>query len=74
MAARTCREDVLSAPMERAERTACGRGVTHRHFALYARTGLSSGVIETPGHDNRVVLDTPDSVLGEVRPVIERTE
>jgi hypothetical protein len=67
-------EDVLSALMQRAERTAYGRGVSQRHFVLYARSGFRARVIEMAGQDDRIILHTPDSILVDARPVIERTE
>jgi AAA+ ATPase superfamily predicted ATPase len=57
-------EDVLSTLIERAERTAYGRAVAARHFILYARTGFKVGVRERASEDQRIVLLTPDTILG----------
>jgi AAA+ ATPase superfamily predicted ATPase len=57
-------EDVLSMLIERAERTGYGRGVEARHFILYARTGYKRGVHERASEDRRIVLHTPDTLLG----------
>ena len=56
-------EDVLFALTERAGRTAYGRDVGQRHFAIYARTGFKPGLIEAAGQGNGVILHTPDSIL-----------
>lgn len=56
-------EDVLFALTERAGRTAYGRDVGQRHFAIYARTGFKPGLIEPAGQGNGVILHTPDSIL-----------
>ncbi len=56
-------EDVLDTLMERAGRTAYGKGVEDRHFILYARTGYKVGVLESAAEGGRVVLHTPDTIL-----------
>lgn len=57
-------EDVLDTLIGRAERTSYGRGTDERHFLLYARTAFKVGVHERAAGDERVVLHTPDSILG----------
>jgi len=57
-------EDVLAALVDRANRTAYGRGVDRRHFVLYARTGFKAGVQEKAAADERIVLHTPATILG----------
>jgi AAA+ ATPase superfamily predicted ATPase len=56
-------EDVLNTLIDRGEKTAYGRGVDHRHFLLYARTGFKSGVLERAAADERIVLHTPKTIL-----------
>jgi AAA+ ATPase superfamily predicted ATPase len=63
----TVGEDVLNTLLERAEKTAYGRGVEDRHFVLYARTGYKDGVLERAEEDKRIVLHTPDTILGNVQ-------
>ena len=57
-------EDVLATLIERAERTNYGRGVEERHFLLYARIGFKAGVHDRASEDKRIVLYTPDTILG----------
>jgi hypothetical protein len=57
-------EDVLNTLIARTEKTAYGRGVTRRHYLLYARSGFKLGVMERAGADERIVLHTPETVLG----------
>ncbi len=57
-------EDVVSTLIERAVRTNYGRDVAARHFALYARTGFKAGVRERALEDKRILLYTPDTMLG----------
>ena len=57
-------EDVLDTLIGRAERTAYGRGTDRRHFALYARVGFKAMVHERAAQDKRIVLHTPDTILG----------
>jgi hypothetical protein len=59
------REDVLYTLIERAGKTAYGRGENRRHFVLYARTAFSAGVLETATSDDRVTLHTPKTILGQ---------
>jgi AAA+ ATPase superfamily predicted ATPase len=61
-------DDVLTALMERADRTAFGRGVQDRHYVLYARTGFSSAVTKRAARDERIVLYTPEDMLGATSP------
>lgn len=61
---REVREDVLYTLIERSEKTSYGKGESRRHFALYARTGFSVGVLETAASDGRVELYTPGTILG----------
>ena len=56
-------ESVLDTLIERAERTAYGRGNDRRQFVLYARTGYKAGVRERAAADGRIVLHTPETML-----------
>lgn len=58
-------EDVLNTLIERSEKTAYGRTEARRHFLLYARTGFKPGVLERAAADERIILHTPSSILGE---------
>jgi AAA+ ATPase superfamily predicted ATPase len=57
-------EDVVSTLIRRAEHTAYGRGENRRHFVLYARTAFKTGVLERAAVDGRIVLHTPETILG----------
>jgi AAA+ ATPase superfamily predicted ATPase len=57
-------EDVLNTLIDRAEKTTYGRGIEDRHFVLYARTGYKDSVRERATADKRIVLHTPDTILG----------
>lgn len=55
--------EVLAKLIERAGKTAYGRGVENRSFVLYARTGFKTGVQERAKEEGRIVLLTPDTML-----------
>jgi uncharacterized protein len=57
-------EDVLNVLIGRANKTVYGRGVDRRHFALYARTAFTAGVHQQAATDERIVLHTPQTILG----------
>jgi AAA+ ATPase superfamily predicted ATPase len=57
-------EDVLNTLIERADRTSYGRGEGRRHFLLYARAGFTTGMMERAAADPRIVLHTPETILG----------
>jgi len=59
-------EDVVTALIERAERTSFGRGVQDRHYVLYARNGFKSTVTARAAEDERIVLYTPEDLLGGI--------
>jgi AAA+ ATPase superfamily predicted ATPase len=63
-------EDVVATLIERTERTSYGRGIEPRHFVLYARAGFKPDVLARAAEDTRIVLHTPDTILGagDVRP------
>jgi hypothetical protein len=56
-------EGVLDMLIDRANKTAYGRGEDRRHFALYARSGFKEGVRERALGDVSVLLYTPDSMI-----------
>jgi AAA+ ATPase superfamily predicted ATPase len=58
-------EGVLDTLIERSARTAYGRGADRRHFVMYARSGFKAGVIERAASDTRIVLHTPETILGQ---------
>jgi hypothetical protein len=58
-------EGILDKLIERAERTAYGRGNDRRYFALYARKGFTNDVQQRAAEDPRIVLHTPNTILGE---------
>jgi AAA+ ATPase superfamily predicted ATPase len=57
-------EDILDTLIGRSDRTAYGRGETRRHFILYARAAFKAGVRERATADERIVLHTPETILG----------
>jgi AAA+ ATPase superfamily predicted ATPase len=63
-------EDVVATLIERTERTSYGRGIEPRRFVLYARAGFKPDVLARAAEDTRIVLHTPDTILGagDVRP------
>lgn len=66
---REVREDVLYTLIERAGKTAYGKGESRRHFVLYARTAFSVEVKEAATSDGRVELHTPETILGIERAI-----
>lgn len=59
--------DVLDLLVSRSERTTYGRGVSRRHFVLYARTGFTPNLLDAA--PARVTLYTPESMLGLAPPL-----
>jgi uncharacterized protein len=57
-------EGILDTLVERAGRTAYGRGVDRRHLVLYARAGFTPGVTKRAAADDAIVLHTPDTIVG----------
>lgn len=57
-------EGVLDRLAERADLTSYGRGNDRRHFVLYARTGFTESVRRRAASDPRIILHTPDTILG----------
>ncbi len=58
--------EVLDLLVSRSERTAYGRGVSRRHFVLYARTGFTPSLLSAAPAG--VTLHTPDTMLGLAPP------
>ncbi len=58
-------EGVLDTLIERSARTTYGRASDRRHFVMYARSGFKAGVIERAASDDRIVLHTPETILGQ---------
>jgi uncharacterized protein len=56
-------EGVLEILIERAGRTAYGRGEGRRYYAMYARSGFGSNVRERAAKDPAILLYTPASML-----------
>jgi uncharacterized protein len=57
-------EGVLETLIDRAQKTSYGHGVDQRHFALYARSGFRTSVTDRADSDARIVLHTPQTILG----------
>jgi hypothetical protein len=58
-------EDVLNTLIGRSEKIAYGRGEDRRHFLLYARAAFKSDVLERAAADERIILHTPRTILGQ---------
>jgi uncharacterized protein len=57
-------EGVLDTLIDLAQKTSYGRGADERHFVLYARSGFKTHVTDRVCVDARIVLHTPQTMLG----------
>ena len=60
-------ENVLDELIQRASRTAYGRGVEQRHFVLYARKGFTTALRKRAAAQPGIALHTPQTMLRSAR-------